>query len=87
MSGSLEQEAKSRILKELARYAKGTELNLAWNGRNGKLDGIVIFNGFNIRGPKLHFKEGGTRVDIEAIGGYKAITSLVPYQGVPAGVI
>jgi hypothetical protein len=74
-----EEQAKLKFYKELAKYKKDSEFMLKWDRRNGQLERIVSFIGFDKKGPKLYFKEGGNRVDIEAIGGYQAIISLTLY--------
>jgi len=69
---------KLDFYRELAKYKKGSEFMLAWDRGNGQLEDIVNFGGFDKKGPKIYFKNGGNRLDIEAIGSYQSIISLKP---------
>jgi len=49
---------------------------LKWKTRNGELDGLVRFDGFDEeKNPRL-IQSGGVLLDIEKIGGYSSILSI-----------
>ena len=67
---------KIQVYETLKSFEKYSIVNVKWDGRNGELEALVRFDGFDKDNNPQLILSGKNSLDIEKIGGYSSIISI-----------
>lgn len=67
---------KNLIYETLKNFEKYSILSLSWDRRNGTIEKMVCFEGFDKNNQPLFNLGDNTLLDIKKIGGYSSIISI-----------
>jgi hypothetical protein len=76
MNEEYERKRREEVHKILGGLERGTIISIVTDRSNGQVPNMARFDGPDSEGEPIIYFNGGARLDIGAIGGYKSIISI-----------